>query len=81
VPPCVAFYAKVTSKANVIVENLAGTKALQDNNRNRKRYFHPGSKDLPVVLPLRIVYLKSDRTLEKILFLGNLDRAETARKM
>jgi len=81
VPPCAAFYAKVTSKANVIVENLAGTKALQDNNQNRKRYFHPGSKGLPVVLPLRIFYLKSDRTLEKIFFLGNLDRAETARQM
>ncbi len=80
-PPCAAFYAKVTSKANGIEENPADIKALQDKNPDRKRYFHPDSKGLPVVLPLRIVSLKSDRAWKKILFLGNLDRAETVRKM
>jgi hypothetical protein len=81
VPPCAAFYAKVTSKANGIEENPSDIKALQDKDRDRKRYFHPDSKGLPVVLPLRIVSLGSDRASEKILFLGNLDRAKTAPQM
>jgi len=79
--PCAAFFAKVTRKANGILENPSDIKAWQDKNPDPKKYFHPDSKDLPVVLPLRIVLLKSDRALEKIFFLGNLDRAKTALQM
>ena len=79
-PPCAAFYAKVTSKANGIEENPTDIKALQDKNPDPKRYFHPDSRGLPVVLPLRIVLLKSDRALKKVFSLGNPDRAETVRK-
>jgi hypothetical protein len=70
----------VTSKANGIEENPTDIKALQDKNPDPKRYFRPDSRGLPVVLPLRIVWLKSNRALKKVFPLGNPDREETVRK-
>jgi BioD-like phosphotransacetylase family protein len=81
VTPCAAFYAKAASKANGIVENPTDITALRDKNPDLKKYFRPDSKDLPVVLPLRIVWLKSNRALKKVFSLGNPDRAETVRRM